>query len=191
MNDAQLLALLHNNPSEGLGILMDEYIGLVCVIVKNRLNSVCAKEDVEECISDVFVAFYEGINKFDLQQGTIKAYLCAIAKKKAINIYLAKLKVINNISIDDEFIQKSTSDDFLIEEEYLTKVNRRILMQAIKDLGEPDHEIIVRKYFFDESSKSISKRLGMTVTAIDSRTSRAIKKLRGRLESGLNGEKFA
>lgn len=55
-------------------------------------------------------------------------------------------------------------------------------MQAIKDLGEPDHEIIVQKYFFNESSNSISKRLGMTVTAIDSRASRAIKELRERFE---------
>ena len=54
-------------------------------------------------------------------------------------------------------------------------------MDAVKGLGEPDSEIIIRKFYLGESSKQISDRLSMTVSAIDTRTSRALKKLRTKI----------
>ncbi|MBQ7060184.1 MAG: RNA polymerase subunit sigma-24, partial [Clostridia bacterium] len=52
------------------------------------------------------------------------------------------------------------------------------LFTAINGLGEPDREIVVRKYFLNEPSKSIAKRLDMSVSAVDTRTHRALKKLK-------------
>ena len=73
------------------------------------------------------------------------------------------------------------ADDTDIEQGYIDKELRKQLVEAIKSLGEPDSEIIVRKFYFGESSKQISERLAMTVSAIDTRASRALKKLRTRI----------
>ena len=54
-------------------------------------------------------------------------------------------------------------------------------MDAVKGLGEPDSEIIIRKFYLGENSKQISDRLSMTVSAIDTRASRALKKLRTKI----------
>lgn len=53
MYDEPLLNLLKNNPSADLEILMNDYIGLISAIVRNKLYSVYANEDIEDCISDV------------------------------------------------------------------------------------------------------------------------------------------
>ena len=63
----------------------------------------------------------------------------------------------------------------------VSKELKAALMDAVKGLGEPDSEIIIRKFYLGESSKQISDRLSMTVSAIDTRTSRALKKLRTKI----------
>ena len=54
---------------------------------------------------------------------------------------------------------------------------RRRLLEAVKDLGEPDSIIIIRRFYFGQRSKEIAKDLDMTVSAVDTRLSRAITKL--------------
>ena len=59
---------------------------------------------------------------------------------------------------------------------------KKKLLEAVKSLGSPDSEIIVRKYYMGESSKEIAEKLSLTVNAVDTRTSRALKKLRSIIE---------
>ena len=65
-----------------------------------------------------------------------------------------------------------------IAELYDIDLNKTNVFEAIKDLGELDSEIIIRKFYLSEPSKKIAKKLGMTVSAVDTRTHRALKKLR-------------
>ncbi len=181
MTDAELIDLLQKTPDRGIERLMDEYMGLVCYVVKGRLSGLCSKEDMEDCVSDVFCDFYHKADSIDLSLGTIKAYLCSMARYKAINLYKAKARESGRLSLDREYAQDAFSEDFSVEDEYLTEELRHELMHEIRRLGRPDHEIIVRKFFFNEPSKSIAKRLNMTVSAVDTRTHRALKKLKERL----------
>jgi len=48
-------------------------------------------------------------------------------------------------------------------------------------LGEPDHEILIRKFYLLQPSKVIAEKMGMSVSAVDTRTHRAIAKLRDML----------
>ena len=70
------------------------------------------------------------------------------------------------------------ADKTNVEKEYLSKELKHHLIAAVKSLGEPDSEIIIRKYYFGETTKQISNRLSMTISAIDTRASRALKRLR-------------
>ena len=118
---------------------------------------------------------------------TLKSFLCVIAKHKSIDLFRKKSKEFRNISVDDEEANVVLSDSINIEEEYIISEQKRMLLDAVNKLGEPDHEIIVRKYYFGESSKQISARLSMTVSAIDTRSSRALVKLRKLLAGSIPG----
>ena len=65
-----------------------------------------------------------------------------------------------------------------IELDFESRTERQRLIGAIEALGKPDSELIVRKYLFGQSSKEIGERLGLTASNVDTRTHRAIKKLR-------------
>ena len=49
---------------------------------------------------------------------------------------------------------------------------------AVMSLGEPDNEIFVRYYKFDEKIRDISKATGLNISTIKTRLSRGKRKLR-------------
>ena len=187
MQDQELIELIKKNPNQGLSKLMSDYMGLVCTIVRGKLDSVCDEFEMESCASDIFVEFYNNIDRYSQNKGSIKSFLCVIAKHKSIDLFRKKSKEFRNISVDDEEANVVLSDSINIEEEYIISEQKRMLLDAVNKLGEPDHEIIVRKYYFGESSKQISARLSMTVSAIDTRSSRALVKLRKLLAGSIPG----
>ncbi len=178
MQDKELIELIKTNPNVGLDKLMKDYMGLICTIVREKLHSVCDEFEMESCASDVFVEFYNNIDKYTEDKGSIKSFICVIAKRRAIDIFRSKSKEFGNVSMDDDEAYVSVPDNVDIEASYISNEQKKELLEAINSLGEPDHEIIVRKFYLGESSKQISERLSMTVTAIDTRSSRALKKLK-------------
>lgn len=178
MEDAKLLQLLLDRPDRGMEELMDQYLSLVWAVVKGRAGSLCSTQDLEECVSDVFTQFYRQRETIDPNRGSVKGYLCSIARRRATDLYRKAAGTPSPLSLDDEILSNSLP----IRDEYFTEEGRRQVVEAIRGLDEPDREIIVRKFYFREPSKSIAQRLGMSVPAVDTRTHRALKKLRDRLE---------
>lgn len=167
--DVNLLNELSSNPEKGLSTLMDTYMGLVYSIVKNKLYTICSKEDIEECVSTVFFEFYNQRNTIDLSKGSIKSYLAVIAKRRAVDLYRANIKIVQNTLQISEDIPS---------ENILSTETRHVLIQGIKDLGNPDSEIFIRKYYFGQSTKIIAKSLGIKVNTIDKKISRGLAKLK-------------
>ena len=61
MNGKDILMLIRTEPEKGHRVLFDEYKNYVYTIVYNRLRSVTSREDIEECVSDVFAEICIGI----------------------------------------------------------------------------------------------------------------------------------
>ena len=68
------------------------------------------------------------------------------------------------------------------EEETEQKLFNQQLWQLIKELGEPDTSIIMRQYFYEQSTHEIAKALSMTAAAVQKRSIRARKRLKIILE---------
>ena len=68
MDERSLLTLLQKRPNEGMKELMRQYMGYCYYIVRNKLAEF-PQEDIEECVSDVFVDAYRYREKIDLEKG--------------------------------------------------------------------------------------------------------------------------
>ncbi len=68
MDERSLLTLLQKRPNEGMKELMRQYMGYCYYIVRNKLSEF-PQEDIEECVSDVFVDAYRYREKIDLEKG--------------------------------------------------------------------------------------------------------------------------
>lgn len=182
MQDDELLAQLRTEPNIGIQILMNQYAGIVYAVVRSKLSEkLFSPTDIEDCVADVFSEFYREIDSFDDTRGSIKAWLCVIAKHNAIDILRKRSKDNCMISLEDADLGIEYADAFSVEDDFEEKELRKRLMQEIKKLGEPDCEIIVRKFYLSQSSKEIAEVLDMTVSNVDVRTHRALKKLRKKL----------
>ena len=82
--DARLLELLEQDPEAGLAALMERYGGAVRAAVARRLSN---EEDVRECVNDVFAQFYFQRARFDAAKGSLKTWLCTIARRRALDLY--------------------------------------------------------------------------------------------------------
>ncbi|MBQ6115999.1 MAG: sigma-70 family RNA polymerase sigma factor [Oscillospiraceae bacterium] len=182
MRDRELIELLRRDPERGFRQLTDQYTGLVWSVVRARLGEAGTREDVEECVSDAFAAFYLSLDRMDPDSGTVKAYLCAIARHKAIDRCEALVRSGGVLSLEAESERAALADEFSVEEAFISAQRRRAVIEAVAALGYPDREIIVRKFLLGESSRSVAEDLGMTVSAVDTRTHRALKRLRSEWE---------
>lgn len=80
--DAHLLQLLEQDPEAGLAALMEQYGGAVRAVAARRLSN---EEDVRECVNDVFAQAYFQRARFDAAKGSLKNWLCTIARRRAID----------------------------------------------------------------------------------------------------------
>ncbi len=185
MNDAKMLELLHKDPNKGMSVLMDKYAGLIYATVKHVLADFeCDSSEIEDCVAEVFSEFYFDCSAFDPQKSSLKNYLCRIAKNNAIDLLRKKQKQGDRVDIDNEDFPIQIPDGTNLEESVLKEELLREVFSAIEALGEPDSSIIFRKYYYGESTENIAKRLKMTVSAVNTRTHRALKKLRELFEGG-------
>lgn len=157
--------------------MMNCYMPLIYTIVANKISGIYSREDIEECVSDVFIDVFNNKNRVDINKGSIKAFLAVIAKRKAIDLYRKKdgNRNFHNVSIDDLF---DISNDEDITNLVTKKEEYSKLIEAIKKLEQPDREIIIRKYYLNQSSKEISKAIDLKVNTIDKKASRCLQKLK-------------
>ncbi|WP_070000291.1 sigma-70 family RNA polymerase sigma factor [Cellulosilyticum sp. I15G10I2] len=183
--DNEIIELLRTKKDKGLECMMDTYMGLVYSIVHNKIATICSKEDIEECVSDVFYELYRNSEKIDLNKGSIKAFLALVAKRKAIDIYRKYYKQKSKVISIEDF--KESELDYLSSDYKNADQDKEIrdrVIEEIKALGEPDSEMLIRKYFFEQPSKVISEAMGIKVNTIDKRISRALIKLKKVWEGG-------
>ncbi len=182
MTDKELIKKLKKDKSSGLSAVIDLYSGLLYKIAANVLLPIGTKEDIEECISDSFIAFYGEIDKIDLQKASIKTYLAIIAKRKAIDRYRILKKAAALIPYEDSALNGSEVQDFTVSSD-----KKAALISAVKNLGEPDTTIIIRKFYLGETAAEIAEALGMSEGAVQKRIERSRQKLKEELGGVLYG----
>lgn len=179
MTDSEITALIKKSPPQGHRALFDEYYSYVYAITVNILRGCGSAEDVEECVIDAFAAI---INKLDVSAAEkLKPFIGTVAKHKAISMRrtLAS-KYGKNISIDSDDVGELRSDE-RVDTDTENSEMTVFMLQKIKELGEPDSDIIIQKYFYERNASEIGRMLNMNPATVRMRCARAIKKLRGLL----------
>lgn len=84
MTDNEIRTKLRQSPEEGYRALFETYFNYVYSITFHILRNCATCENVEECVADVF---FEVIQHYDTSHdGSVKAYLGTVAKRKAIDM---------------------------------------------------------------------------------------------------------
>ena len=175
MEDKELLRLLKYSPQEGLAAVVKQYSAYVYKIAYTRLGRVCSREDIEEAVSDIFMRFFLASQNETTQIRSVCAYLSAISQRHCINIFNRQIRRSPEVPLDE--IENTVCDDITAESNYE-------LIDAVQSLGEPDSDIIIRRYYFGQPVSEIANDLHIRSNTVSQRLSRGLKRLRKILEEG-------
>lgn len=181
MTDNEYRNMYSKDPRAAQTALFDEYLSYVYAIVYNKLRSCGSREDMEECVGDVFSAVfisYDQNGKFD---GDLKGFIGTIANRKAIQMYRILCRRSGTVYIEDETTE--IADDERIEDNAERSALRSTLLRVIGSLGEPDSTMILQKYYYNMNSSEIADKLSMSPASVRMRCSRALKKLKELLKA--------
>lgn len=176
MTDNEYREIYDKDPHKAQTELFYTYFNYVYAIVYNKLRSCARKEDIEECVEDVFTAVFISYDSSRNFNGDIKGFIAIVARRTAISMY-RRLTRYNEIYTDD-----TETADIADPESITEKTERSILkeklLSLIKSLGEPDSDIIIQKYYYNMKSAEIAEKHSITPSLVRMKCSRALKKLK-------------
>ena len=161
--------------------LFDVYLNYVYTVVYSRLRSCGSREDIDECVSDVFAEVFSSYDDTATVSGDMKGFIGTVAARRAALFYRRLSRVNSEVRLDDELSEAVKADDDVSSEAEKNE-QRRALLEAVESLGEPDSVIIMQKYFYRRRSSEIAKAVHLSPAMVRVRSSRALKKLRKLLE---------
>lgn len=185
MKEEKLLLNLKRKRRDALEKVINLYSGYVSTIVYGVMGDLMSREDREEVVADTFLALWNHAESLDEHQQSIRGYLAAIARNKAIS----KLRGQREIPLEiDEIILKIPPGTGL-EESLIQKELEELLRQMVNEMESPDREIFIRFYYRYEKINEISERMGMNPSTVKTKLVRGRTKLKNMLyERGYDDE---
>lgn len=184
MDETVLIRKIKQRDEEAFSYVIEAYSKLLWVIAGAVLskNFGYLVQDVEECVSDVFIELWRHPEKFDARRGSLKTYLAVMARSKAINIHRKRNK--ENIVRLEEYREAETVPDRASTDGWPEQENYLLLYEAVRQLPEPTREILIRRYFYEEKPKDIALKLSLPKKEVENRLYRG-KKMLSDLLSGV------
>ena len=157
VDESKLLRQLKYKQENSINQAIEIYTPYLSTVLYNMVGNGLPKEDIEEIISDVFVMLWQNAE-----------YIFVSARNFALKRLNKKSEYTSIDEIDLPDITNCADDCSETEE----------LWKSVMELGEPDNEIFVRFYKFDEKLKDISLATGLNISTIKSKLSRGKRKLK-------------
>ncbi|NOU98806.1 sigma-70 family RNA polymerase sigma factor [Paenibacillus planticolens] len=178
-DDQHLANALRRRLPSALEGLMDRYGNGVYGLVNRILAGAGQTEDVEECVSDVFLAAWRRIDEYDEEKGSFRTWLLILAKYSALD---ARRKLLRRPGAGP--FEDRVADGASVEDKVITKEASAEMIALVNDLPEPDRTIFYRRYFYYESVEQISRGLSLTGKAVENRLYRLRKMFKAKLGEG-------
>jgi RNA polymerase sigma-70 factor, ECF subfamily len=178
-SDEQLMSRLGGPEVEAaLSALYDRYSRTVYGVGLKILGD---RSTAEELVQDVFLKVWRSSRTFDSSRSSFSTWLYRVTRSAAIDLYRKRAHKVQPVPNGE--LHVAATRDFsedpqkMVDESWLSwRVSR-----AMEVLDAPHREVIELAYFGGLSQREISKRTGMPLGTVKSRTTSAFKSLRREL----------
>jgi RNA polymerase sigma-70 factor (ECF subfamily) len=152
--------------------IITDFSGYVHKVVENASKKYLNSEDIEELVSDVFLAVWKNQQRLDLDK-SIKPYLAGIAGNLIKNRFRNRHIEYDILDYENELTDQ-ISVDILVEQK---EVNKSML-EALKEFCEEDYNIFTMYYYGSKKVKEISKVLRISQSKVKTQLHRIRKRLK-------------
>ena len=175
MEKETLIQEYFENQEINIRKIVNEYSRYLYIVIQNTSKSMLESDDIEELISDVFLAVWK--NRFKLDYNApIKPYLAGIARNLVKN-KLRSLKIYNIQLLEESSELYNDEIETVVE----SKEKFEIIEKTLEEFGD-NSKIFVMFYYQSKKVKEIAEYLGQTEFNINTKLHRMRKKIKNRLE---------
>lgn len=169
---------------KGLDYIINTYSKKVYFLVYKIIGQY-GKEEVEECVSDVFYKIWNSIEEFDEKRGSFSSFIFIKAKYLALDYKrkLEKNKTIN-IDIEDKITNAQTTECLILDKE-----NSEEIINIINKFKEPDKTYFHYRYFMYYKIDEIADKFSTTRSSIENRLYRCRLIIKEHLEGRYKNER--
>lgn len=168
--DDELVRLIIQKDQTAFSELNERYGRLIRAIAEYHLRDIPMWQ--EDLINDVLFAIWQNMDRFDASKNSLKNWIGAVAKYRAINY---KRKFYRELVSGE--INENIADGKEIDAELMKKELDEEIMSLLSALNPTDREIFIRRFIMDEPLVKVSERMGKQPAWIYNRISRGRKKL--------------
>lgn len=176
--EQKIVELLAAGDERGIELMAEHYEKLIRYIAVTILGN--RETSVEECINDVYLKMWKHGAEYDYQKASFRTYLKAITRNTALN-YLRKLRRLEELegmdesdTIQSEYIDYSQN----VEQQMIFQEEVDALNRVLGTLRKKDKELVLRRFYYLQSTRQIAEAMDMSENAVDSKLSRLRKKIR-------------
>ena len=148
------------------------YRRLLLTVVRSILGPVGTAEDAEDCVQEVLWEYLKQRDKLDGRRGSEKTYLCVLARSRARTLR-GRLAAQAGVPLEEELAL--AAPDGRGEAEM-----RQALGAAVGALTAEERKLFTLRFVYQWSVRETAKELGVSQSAVTTRTGRLREKL-GRL----------
>ncbi len=170
-NDAQLARAVKNGSERAFEELIRLYGGLIRAIVRYHLK--CMPQYAGECENDVLLSVWQNIDRFDPSKNSLKNWLGAVAKYRAVNYKRKYIRELSDAELTDEISGGQSADAELLANEV-----REEILSLLDDLSTADRDIFIRRFILEQPVEKIAAANGKKPSWVYNRLSRGRKVLR-------------
>lgn len=171
LDDRALLALLQQRVPAGLALLYDRYGRIVYSLALRMLGDVGAAEEVTQ---DVFLRCWQHIDRYQPAQGTLAAWLLAIAHHRTIDELRSRRQRQRRHEQGDAELAALATRDPTLDEVLLRDEVRRGLSQ----LPDTQREAIELIFWGGLTRREAAARLGIPLGTLHTRLRLGMERLR-------------
>lgn len=180
LSDAELVALLREQPTDGIAALYDRYGRLVYSVA---LRVVLDRGAAEEVTQDVFLRCWRTIASYRPEQGSLSTWLLTIARNRAVDELRSRRGKEARREVSEELLGP-LSIDIGFDEVLL----RNEVRQALSSLPKAQREVIELAFWGGMSRREISEQLSLPLGTVHTRLRLAMDKLREALARWIKEE---
>ena len=179
MEDKKIIELFFARSEQAIECVKERYGALCRQIAANMLSD---PEDVEECLSDTYMALWDAIPPARPQK--LRPFVARIARNQAGNklAYNRALKRGREVTVPLEELEPWLASTRDVERELDGKELIRAIERFLLTLDADSRNVFLRRYWFFDSVRQLSRSFGMTESHVKVKLYRMRKALKHYLE---------
>lgn len=172
INDNNVVQQLLKRNEKALFYIIDCYGGLIKKVIQKYLYNLESVQ--EECLDDVLLLIWDNIGSYDESRNSLKNWIAAIAKYKAIDYQRKYQRYLRQKDIDNEMVKSTFDLEAHVTRNMLSSTTEKMLGHLKKE----DQRLFIKHYIEEKSIDELVNETGLERSVLYNRLSRGRKKLR-------------